>query len=456
MLAVPGLFCGFVLNGGGAVMLYLQSKNGGDVSIKLDQLRINIGRDSGNDLVLEDPEISGFHAGIFFDNGRVEIVDLGSTNGTYLNGRKLIGREELKPWDLVRFGTDELEIIDPEGRRPTSVMAAISDEMLAGSADRSGRGGAGKPLALLKAVSAGSAETVSIYGTFSIGREPGNNLTLNVATVSTKHAEILVNGGELELVDLSSSNGTFVNGRRISRQLLNNGDRLRFDELEYLIEIPRSEVAKTSINPAVSPPTNATEVNPALGAERIAVPGDAPTRVEPVFGSGPGLPGAGSSATLVEKVPLPPPPLPAPVLEAKRPSSSPDFSQAIPGDVAPPGGFAWLYFSTDGRIGRLKYFLCLLPLIALSFVISALVQQLLFGSITFDTRSFQYLQSTLVVSLITLWPSIALGAKRFHDQDRSGHWLWLLLLPFINLVAGIMLFFVSGTPVSNRFGPPPD
>lgn len=438
-------------------MLYLQSKNGGDVSIKLDQLRINIGRDAGNDLVLDDPAISGFHAGIFFDNGRVEMVDLGSTNGTYLNGRKLSGRVELKAWDQVRFGAAELEIIDPEGRRPTSVMAAISDEMLAGVPDKPGRFSAGKPLALLKAVSAGSGPaTVAINDTLSIGRDPGNNLMLDVASVSSKHAEIVVQGGKLELVDQGSTNGTFVNGRRISRQLLNNGDRLRFDEVEYLLEIPRSAVAKTSINPAVSSPPNATAVNPALEAERIAVPGDSPTRVEPVFGSGLGSPASGSSATIVEKVPLPPPPLAAPVLEGKTPRSVPGFSRPVAEEVASPGGFAWIYFSTHGRIGRLKYFLCLLPIIALSFVISALVQQILFGSITFDSRSLHYLQSTIVVSLITLWPSIALGVKRFHDQDRSGHWLWLLLLPFINLAPTIMLLFLPGTPILNRFGPPPD
>lgn len=61
----------------------------------------------------------------------------------------------------------------------------------------------------------------------SLGRESLNDIQLHDQEVSRKHAEIHFDNGEFELVDLNSSNGTFVNSRRIEKQTLRNGDRLQ-------------------------------------------------------------------------------------------------------------------------------------------------------------------------------------------------------------------------------------
>jgi pSer/pThr/pTyr-binding forkhead associated (FHA) protein len=63
-----------------------------------------IGREPINDIPLNDPEISRRHARIDFDGGRYLLEDLGSTNGTYLNGRRLTEPAPLKNGDVVEFG----------------------------------------------------------------------------------------------------------------------------------------------------------------------------------------------------------------------------------------------------------------------------------------------------------------------------------------------------------------
>ena len=69
-----------------------------------------------------------------------------------------------------------------------------------------------------------------------IGRGPQNGLDLLDRSVSRRHAELLVDEGGLRLQDLGSSNGTWVNGRRITESVeLRPGDRLRFGTVELVL-----------------------------------------------------------------------------------------------------------------------------------------------------------------------------------------------------------------------------
>jgi EAL domain-containing protein (putative c-di-GMP-specific phosphodiesterase class I) len=68
---------------------------------------------------------------------------------------------------------------------------------------------------------------------FRIGRRPGLELTLHSQAVSTEHAEIYEGAGSLRLRDLRSTNGTFVNRKRISDMSIEDGDILHFAEFEF-------------------------------------------------------------------------------------------------------------------------------------------------------------------------------------------------------------------------------
>ena len=65
---------------------------------------ITIGRESSNDVVLIDPEASRKHAQISFQAGRYVVEDLDSTNGTFVNGRRIQTATTLNDGDVIEVG----------------------------------------------------------------------------------------------------------------------------------------------------------------------------------------------------------------------------------------------------------------------------------------------------------------------------------------------------------------
>ena len=66
--------------------------------------QLTIGRDATNDIVINDAEISRRHARLTFQGGKYVLEDLGSTNGTFVNGQRLAGPRVLKAGEVVSFG----------------------------------------------------------------------------------------------------------------------------------------------------------------------------------------------------------------------------------------------------------------------------------------------------------------------------------------------------------------
>lgn len=67
--------------------------------------KLIIGRDNSCDIVLQDPTVSKIHAELTTNNGAVSIRDLGSTNGTTVNGERLVNFSKvLQPYDIVKVG----------------------------------------------------------------------------------------------------------------------------------------------------------------------------------------------------------------------------------------------------------------------------------------------------------------------------------------------------------------
>jgi hypothetical protein len=65
---------------------------------------ITIGRDITNDIVINDPEVSRHHLRLTQGGGGYTIEDLGSTNGTFINGQRLTGARPLQPGETVGLG----------------------------------------------------------------------------------------------------------------------------------------------------------------------------------------------------------------------------------------------------------------------------------------------------------------------------------------------------------------
>lgn len=83
-----------------------------------------IGRDSANAIAINDAEISRKHARLNFQGGKYVIEDMGSTNGTFVNGQRLAGPVVLKPGDVVSLGEQIVLMYDVISLDPGATIAS--------------------------------------------------------------------------------------------------------------------------------------------------------------------------------------------------------------------------------------------------------------------------------------------------------------------------------------------
>ena len=106
----------------------------------------------------------------------------------------------------------------------------------------------------------------------SLGRSTDSDIVLDGGLPSRNHARLLCTDKGIEVEDLASSNGTFVNETRLDPEkplLVQPGDKLRFDIEEYLLcEKNAGESDKTMVRPAVV--EDKTSVRPAVSTEEVS------------------------------------------------------------------------------------------------------------------------------------------------------------------------------------------
>jgi uncharacterized membrane protein YhaH (DUF805 family) len=108
----------------------------------------------------------------------------------------------------------------------------------------------------------------------------------------------------------------------------------------------------------------------------------------------------------------------------------------------------WFLFSYKGRINRKQYWV---------FNLIVFLGAILLSSFTeISSNIYELSTPQLMFMLWILWPSLAVQAKRWHDQDKSALWLLINLIPIAGPVWSLIQNgFVPGTPGPNRFGPDP-
>ena len=109
----------------------------------------------------------------------------------------------------------------------------------------------------------------------------------------------------------------------------------------------------------------------------------------------------------------------------------------------------YLFTSFDGRINRAPFWAGVLVLIGANVVLAIIgsVLGMIFGPLS-------YLAT--IGSLILIYPAVALYAKRWHDQAKSGWWTLVALVPLLGAVYTIyMLGIKEGEPEANQYGQNP-
>ena len=92
----------------------ISEKGGAERRETFDRTEINVGRVQGNDLMLPKGNVSKRHARLLFRDGRFIVTDLKSTNGTYVNGRKIAQATIVREGDKIYIGDFVLRI-EPVG-----------------------------------------------------------------------------------------------------------------------------------------------------------------------------------------------------------------------------------------------------------------------------------------------------------------------------------------------------
>ncbi len=111
-------------------------------------------------------------------------------------------------------------------------------------------------------------------------------------------------------------------------------------------------------------------------------------------------------------------------------------------------------FTTEGRLNRFPYFKYLILLWLASFVFGAV-----FGFagmvLTGTNDSMLTVIPTGIFSLCMSVGSIMIGIRRLHDLDKSGWFMLVILIPFVNIIFGLYLLLAQGTVGYNRYGADP-
>lgn len=176
----------------------LRDSNGREYLLKAGENIV--GRDPSSDVLISDSTVSRRHACITLEENHAYLQDLGSTNGTQLNGQP-VGAERvpLPPNAELVFGSVAMKLELPEGFETPAVAAEVAP-----------------PLAHLVGVSDPNLRFPLYTRPQRIGRRAGNDIVVPDAYVSGQHAVIEIIGADVRITDLGSTNGTFIDETKVA------------------------------------------------------------------------------------------------------------------------------------------------------------------------------------------------------------------------------------------------
>ncbi len=214
--------------------LIIENRQGRSAAeISFDQGSYTIGRVDGNDVVLPSNSVSRTHARIFVSNNKCYIDDLGSANGVFVNGTQIRERTEIYNGSKIRIGEYTLYLEYKDQTESAGTQDVLKTQIVS-------QGQAGYKIVRIADKFAGE-EFMLTDTANTIGRTEDNYILLSDQSISRNHANITILGNTFSVKDLGSSNGTFVNGKRVNGDTaIQPGDQIRFGNVSFVF-VPASQ-----------------------------------------------------------------------------------------------------------------------------------------------------------------------------------------------------------------------
>jgi len=198
-----------------------------------------IGSDPLSNIVLDRPGVLPQHCQLHVTPSGV-MLDVPHGTTVSVNGRQVDGLIALRPGDSVAFDRVEARLASIDA------AAVVRNAKVGGRVPESANDDPGAtavrpvmPRYALRGVSGEAfGRTYAIHGFTSVGRAPECDLRLDEAGMSRMHARLLPTDDGLLLEDIGSTNGSFINGKRVLRGDVRVGDEIGFDTLRFRLVAP--------------------------------------------------------------------------------------------------------------------------------------------------------------------------------------------------------------------------
>lgn len=224
----------------------------------LEQDRVMLGRSVGADVRLPHATVSEQHAIVRLEAEGYVLVDGESTNGTRVNGDKVVPGRKKKLHDGDRIDIGVYSIVF-EGAKPSveTVTAERTAELARRLFRASQRGSqiGGARLVLLGGPQIGKSVGSSTAipeppAKVVIGRAETCQLILNDPDVSREHAEVARDLDGITIRNLESKNGVIVQGNSVQQRRLRDGDEIMLGKTRLLFEEPADQMLLALANEA--------------------------------------------------------------------------------------------------------------------------------------------------------------------------------------------------------------
>ena len=241
-------------------------------SIQLREGANTIGRSLGNDLQIDDASVSRSHAMVIVREGRLTLVDLGSTGGTRIGQRRISGKT-VGEGSVITVGQTRFRLVSVDASyRP----ASLSGETVVSSQ-------AGSSLSLIAESGPDAGKSFLLSSTQNlIGRDPSAQVVLSDPTVSRRHAMIRIDSDRSTITDLGSRSGTNVDGELITGLQLTVGDHIAIGQSEFALMMPSGSMPRPGMRvgpgnrdyqvASAHPVPGAAQMNPAAASAPVRRP----------------------------------------------------------------------------------------------------------------------------------------------------------------------------------------